>query len=121
MADEQSSCYPSFKSTNTPTKLFLVKVCLQIRFTNRFKIISVIGGTNPRKPIGSVKVQTCGKIQENVAASGPGTGASDRSAYIVGDSAAEVCPETQERAAAMLDLQQNRPSQGSLPTEVCQE
>jgi hypothetical protein len=61
------------------------------------------------------------KYKENVATSGPGTGASERSAYIVGDSAAEASPETQERAAAMLDLQQHRPSQGSLPTEVCQE
>jgi hypothetical protein len=59
--------------------------------------------------------------KKNVATSGPGTGASDRSAYIVGDSAAEASPERQERAAAMLDLQQHRPSQGSLPTEVCQE
>jgi hypothetical protein len=59
--------------------------------------------------------------KKNVATSGPGTGASDRSAYIVGDSAAEASPETQERAAAMLDFQQHRPSQGSLRTEVCQE
>jgi hypothetical protein len=59
--------------------------------------------------------------KKNVATSGPGTGASDRSTYIVGDRTAEASPEPQERAAAMLDLLKHRPSQGSLPTEVCQE